>query len=117
MCGTDPLLSAPADAPMVKKLGLIRAGIAFVGLGGIWPGDLVYPTAFQDGDGKELDAAKRYVLHVEQGQTPPARATWSVAMYDPQGYYVPNAINRYNLAPWMPLKYTPDGSLDLHIQA
>jgi len=31
---------------------------------------------------------------------PPVKryATWSVSMYDPQGYYVPNAINRYNLA-------------------
>ena len=51
------------------------------------------------------------------GQTPPTRATWSVSMYDPQGYYVPNAINRYNLAAWMPLNYNSDGSLDLYIQA
>jgi hypothetical protein len=94
-----------------------RAGIALIGLGGIWPHDVVYPTAFEDGEGKPLDGAKRYVLHFDKGQTPPTNATWSVSMYDPQGYYVPNSINRYNLAAWMPLKYDPDGSLDIYIQA
>ncbi len=94
-----------------------RAGIALIGLGGIRPHDVVYPTAFLDGDDKPLDSGNRYVLHFEKGQTPPTNATWSVSMYDPQGYYVPNAINRYNLAMWMPLQYNPDGSLDLYIQA
>jgi hypothetical protein len=87
-----------------------RAGIALIGLGGIRPDDVVYPTAFLDGDGKPLDGANRYVLHLDKGQTPPTNATWSVSMYDPQGYYVPNTINRYNLAMWMPLKYNADGS-------
>jgi hypothetical protein len=94
-----------------------RAGIALIGLGGIWRQDVVYPTAFLDGDGKPLDGANRYVLHFDRGQTPPTNVTWSVSMYDPQGYYVPNAINRYDMAAWMPLKYNADGSLDLHIQA
>jgi hypothetical protein len=94
-----------------------RAGIAMVGLGGIWPRDVVYPTAFIDGDGKSLDGANRYVLHFDKGQTPPTNVTWSVSMYDPEGYYVPNAINRYDLAPSMPLKFSADGSLDLYIQA
>ena len=75
-----------------------RAGIALVGLGAIQPRDVVYPTAFIDGDGQPLDGANRYVLHFHPGQTPPTNATWSVSMYDPQGFYVPNAINRYNLA-------------------
>ncbi len=38
-------------------------------------------------------------------------------MYDPQGYYVPNALNRFHLAAWMPLRYNPDGSLDVQLQA
>ena len=94
-----------------------RAGIALVGLGGIRPQDVVYPTAFDSGDNKPLDAANRYVLHFDKGQTPPTNATWSVSMYDPAGFYVPNAINRYNLAAWMPMMYNPDGSLDVYIQS
>jgi hypothetical protein len=94
-----------------------RAGIALVGLGAIQTRDVTYPTAFLDGDDKPLDAAHRYVMHFDKGQTPPTNVTWSLSMYDPQGFYVPNAINRYNLATWMPLKYNADGSLDLYIQA
>jgi hypothetical protein len=94
-----------------------RAGIALVGLGGIRPPDVVYPTAFDDGDGKPLDSANRYVLHFEKGQTPPTNATWSVAMYDPQGFYVPNLINRYALSAWMPMQINSDGSLDIYLQA
>ena len=44
-----------------------RAGIALIGLGGIRPDDVVYPTAFDDGDNKPLDGANRYVLHFDKG--------------------------------------------------
>jgi hypothetical protein len=30
--------------------------------------------------------------------------------------YVSNEINRYDIAPWMPIKFKPDGSLDIYIQ-
>jgi hypothetical protein len=95
---------------------MTRAGIAMVGLGAIQPVDISYPTAFADGNGKSLDSAHRYVLHFDKGQTPPANVSWSLSIYDPQGFYVPNTLNRYNLAAWMPLQYNPDGSLDFYIQ-
>jgi hypothetical protein len=94
----------------------LRALIAVIGLGADLPQDTVYPTAFVDGNGKPLDSANKYLLHFERGQTPPTNVTWSIAMY--QGnFYVPNPLNRYDLAAWMPLKYNADGSLDLYIQA
>ncbi len=95
---------------------LTRAGIAMIGLGGIQRPDVVYPTAFLDMHDKPLDAGKSYLLHFEKSQLPPTQATWSVAMYDPAGYYVPNAINRFALSAWMPLKYNTDGSLDIYLQ-
>ena len=96
---------------------LTRAGIALIGLGGIWPIDILYPTAFLDADEQPFDAAKHYVIHFDKGQTPPAKATWSISMYDPDGFYVPNKLDRYHLAEWMPLKYNADGSLDIYIQS
>ena len=44
-----------------------RAGIALIGLGGIWRQDVLYPTAFKDGDGKPLDGAHRYLLRFGKG--------------------------------------------------
>jgi hypothetical protein len=39
-----------------------------------------------------------------------------VTLYDSDGFQVPNSLNRFNLSPWMPLKYNADGSLDLYFQ-
>lgn len=94
-----------------------RAGIALIGLGAIWPEDIQYPTTFKDGENRPLDAASSYVLHFDKGETPPSNAIWSVSIYDPDGRYVPNPLDRYHLAPWMPMKWNPDGSLDIWIGA
>ena len=62
-----------------------RAGIALIGLGGIWREDVLYPTAFKDGDGKPLDGANRYVLHFDKGQTPPAKCDLVLVDVRPAG--------------------------------
>lgn len=95
----------------------MRAGVALAGLGANLPEETIYSMTYTDSDGAPLDSAHRYVLHFDKGQTPPSNATWSLALYDPAGYYVPNSLNRYNLAPWMPLQYNADGSLDFYLQA
>jgi hypothetical protein len=93
-----------------------RAGIAWLGLGADMQEDTIYPTAYVDGDGKLLDSANKYVMHYEKGQFQPTNATWSISQY--QGnFYVRNALNRYVIAPWMPLKFNTDGSLNVYLQA
>jgi hypothetical protein len=93
-----------------------RAGIAMAGLGADLQEDTIYPIAFVDGDRNRLDAANKYVMHYEKDGFTPTNATWSVSLYQGPNY-VPNTINRYDIAPWMPLSYNPDGSLDIYIQA
>ena len=93
-----------------------RAVVALVGLGANLEADAIYPSAYLDGDGQPLNGANRYTLHFDKGQTPPANAFWSITMYDAQSFFVPNAINRYNIAGWMPLKTNRDGSIDIYLQ-
>jgi len=95
---------------------LKRAIVTQLGLGANLPEDAIYPVNLGDETGKPLDGANKYTLHFEKGATPPANAFWSVTLYDSEGFQVANALNRFNLASWMPLKANPDGSLDLYFQ-
>lgn len=95
---------------------LQRAAIALGGLGANLPEDAVYPTAFQDSDGKPLDGAGDYVVHFTKEQLPPADAFWSLTMYDDQGFQVANPIDRFAIGDRDALKFNADGSLDLYLQ-
>jgi hypothetical protein len=94
----------------------LRGEIALVGIGANLAKDAVYPTAFVDGDSQPLTGGNRYVLHFDKGGLPPVNAFWSITMYDAASFLAANTINRYNIAGWMPLKYNPDGSLDVYLQ-
>lgn len=95
---------------------LKRAIVAQIGLGANLPEDAVYPLNIGDVEGKPLDGANKYVLHFDKGETPPVNAFWSITLYDPEGFQVGNALNRFALSSWMPFKTNADGSLDIYFQ-
>jgi hypothetical protein len=95
---------------------LKRAIVANLGLGANLPQDAIYPLNLGDQAGRPLDGANKYVLHFDRRALPPVDAFWSVTLYDPQGYQVASALNRFALSSWMPFKYDPDGSLTLYMQ-
>lgn len=95
---------------------LKRAIITQWGLGANLPEDAVYPTNLSDETSKPLDGANNYTLHFDKNNMPPVAAFWSVTLYDPEGFQVANALNRFAVSSWMPFKYNPDGSLDLYFQ-
>ena len=95
---------------------LKRAIVAQIGLGANLPEDAIYPLNIGDVEGKPLDGANKYVLHFDKGETPPVNAFWSITLYDPEGFQVGNALNRFALSSWMPFKTNADGSLDIYFQ-
>jgi hypothetical protein len=95
---------------------LKRALVAQLGLGANLPEDAIYPLNLADESGRPLDGANRYTIHFDNGAAPPVAAFWSITLYDPEGFQVPNALNRFAVSSWMPFKYNADGSLDLLFQ-
>ncbi len=79
--------------------------------------DAVYPLALKDVDGDAYDGSKsKYVMHFDKGGMPPVDGFWSLTLYDKDLFFVPNAIDRYNLSQRDTFVTNADGSVDLYIQ-
>jgi len=71
-----------------------------------------------DVSGESLNGSQRYAITFAKGQLPPVKGFWSLTVYNEHHFFAPNAINRYSLGTKNEnLKYNPDGSLTLYIQA
>jgi hypothetical protein len=95
---------------------LHRALLNWQGPGWNRPEDSVYPMAKVDGEGNALSGANRYVLHFAKGELPDAKGFWSLTMYDSEGFFVANPLDRVNLSQRSNFNLNEDGSLDLYIQ-
>ncbi len=93
-----------------------RAYVARIGLGANVPEDAIYPMSMVDGDGKPYNGSYHYTLHFDKGKLPPINAFWSLTIYDADGYFVGNPINRFAIGDRDKLEFNSDGSLDIYIQ-
>jgi hypothetical protein len=94
----------------------LRALVAYAGLGANLPEDAVYPSCSFDADGQPFNGANKYVMHFDKGQTPPVDAFWSLTMYNQDGFFIENPLNRYAIGNRSNLKTNADGSTDLYFQ-
>jgi hypothetical protein len=93
-----------------------RAITTWVGLGANRPQDAIYPISEADAEGQPYNGANKYVMHFDKGQFPPAKAFWSLTMYNDQYFFVANPLNRYTVSSRSKFKYNKDGSVDVYIQ-
>jgi hypothetical protein len=93
-----------------------RAYVAYMGLGGGVKEDIIYPSAFVDGNGEALDGSYNYVINFNKAFLATSEnGVWSVSAYR-ENFYVQNSLGPYGLPPGNP-KHNPDGSLDVYLQA
>ena len=97
-----------------------RAAAAMAGIYGNDAVEALYPMLATDSEGKKPDTGvNNYALTFPAGMLPPAKAFWSVTMYDGKTQLlINNPINRYLVnSPMLPdLKKNADGSLTLLLQ-
>jgi hypothetical protein len=96
---------------------LLRAAVARDQIYVTVPEEGLYPVTHSDCTGEPLTGRRRYRIRFPTDAMPPARAFWSVTMYDASGYLVPNPANRYAIGDrTRGLVRGPDGSLTLAVQ-
>jgi hypothetical protein len=95
---------------------LLRASAAHAGIGAHASEDAVDFTTAREANGAPLRASQPHTLTFRPGQLPPARAFWSLTLYDEQQQLAPNVLGRYTLGSGDDLLFEPDGSLILHVQ-
>ena len=95
----------------------LRAVVDKIGLGAPLPRLAIYPFTITDKNFRPLTGANRYVAHFPAHDLPfPARAFWSLTMYDSHGFFVANRAHVYLINNRTRLYYNRDGSLDIYIQ-
>ena len=69
-------------------------------------------------DGKPMNAMHDYVIRMTKDQLPPAKAFWSVTLYDLQnGFFIPNDRKKYSVGDNAGMKLDKDGGIAIYIAA
>jgi len=77
----------------------------------------VYP-AIVTADGKPMNAQNDYVIRMSPEKMPPARAFWSITLYDVEnGFFIPNDRKKYSVGENAGMKLDSDGGIAIYIAA
>jgi hypothetical protein len=73
----------------------------------------------KDAEGLPLDGASHYTITFDLNDMPPVTEFWEIPLYDHEGYFVDNPINRYSVNSYMLKRgklHTENGKLVIYVQ-
>jgi len=69
-------------------------------------------------DGKPMNAQHDYIIRMSKDEMPPAKAFWSVTLYDAKnGFFIPNDRKKYSVGENAGFKLDEGGGIEIHIAA
>jgi len=88
-----------------------------VGPIGLPAAEAMYPPVVT-ADGKPMNAQNDYVIRMAKKDLPPAKAFWSVTLYDVKnGFFIPNDRKKYSVGENAGMKLDKDGGIAIYIAA
>jgi hypothetical protein len=79
--------------------------------------EALYPPVVTT-DGKPMNAKNDYIIRMPAKDLPPAKAFWSVTLYDlKNGFFIPNERKKYSVGENAGMKLNMDGGIEIYIAA
>jgi len=84
---------------------------------GVPASEALYPPIVTT-DSKPMNAQYDYVIRMSAKELPPAKAFWSITLYDWQnGFFIPNDRKKYSVGENAGMKLNNDGGINIYIAA
>ncbi|MBK5517256.1 DUF1214 domain-containing protein [Pseudomonas sp. TH10] len=97
---------------MALKPMVLQSAVGPLGM----PADQAQYPGIGTVDGQPILASGHYLVRMTKDQLPPARAFWSVTVYDSKhGLFIPNEFYKYSVGENGGVKLNAQGGVDIHI--
>ena len=119
--GTDPSFVEESLTGLFQPKGKMTPQLllfqSVTGPIGLPAREAVYP-AIDTAEGESMNALHDYVIRMSEGAMPPAKAFWSITLYDTaNGFFIPNPRKKYSVGANAGMKLDPDGGIAVYIAA
>ena len=117
----DPAVTQKHGMDLFQPKGKIPLHIllmqSVVGPIGLPAAEAMYPPVISN-DGQPMNAQNDYVIRMTKDELPPAKAFWSLTLYDMKnGFFIPNEQKKYSVGENAGMKLNEDGGIDIYLAA
>ncbi len=117
----DPDMAANLGPKIFKPKGQTEleaiVAVSVIGPIGLPMEEAFYP-AVNTADGEPMNAMNDYVLKMTKEELPPAKAFWSLTLYDKaNGLFIPNEYKKYSVGENAGMKLNDQGGIEVYVAA